>query len=249
MHRSDLLAILFDACQPRASGSPRPGRQRRNRRRGRRHRRMCGRLRVPGRGGDRADGLHSGSAGCSPTTAVCSGLRRLPRHGRRARGDRAVTSWTRWWPGSGPTCISSSIRCAPGEIYNQVAVFRSPKYAAGRHLDDSQWGGPDELDEAFSACCPQVRAAMGFLWRDRWWPCTTGSRCPAGAGAGSPCSVTPRTRCCSTWPRAPARPSRTPTRWPACSPMAAARSPNRSPSTKPARSAGHAGTAHRQDLG
>ena len=36
-------------------------------------------------------------------------------------------------------------------------------------LDDSQWGGPDELDEAFSACCPQVRAAMGFLWRDRWW--------------------------------------------------------------------------------
>jgi salicylate hydroxylase len=47
-----------------------------------------------------------------------------------------------------------------GTIYNQVAVFRSR----------SGEGGPAELDAAFSGCCPQVREAMGFLWRDRWWP-------------------------------------------------------------------------------
>jgi salicylate hydroxylase len=58
-----------------------------------------------------------------------------------------------------------------GAIYNQVAVFRS------RSGED----GPDELDEAFSGCCPQVREATGFLWRDRWWPMY--DREPMGAWA------------------------------------------------------------------
>jgi salicylate hydroxylase len=58
-----------------------------------------------------------------------------------------------------------------GAIYNQVAVFRSR----------SGEGGPDELDEAFSGCCPQVREATGFLWRDRWWPMY--DREPRGAWA------------------------------------------------------------------
>ena len=57
-----------------------------------------------------------------------------------------------------------------GQIYNQVAVFRSPGYAADPGLADGEWGGPEELDEAFRSCCTQVREATGFLWRDRWWP-------------------------------------------------------------------------------
>ena len=57
-----------------------------------------------------------------------------------------------------------------GQIYNQVAVFRSRWYAADPGLADGEWGGPGELDEAFAACCAQVREATGFLWRDRWWP-------------------------------------------------------------------------------
>jgi salicylate hydroxylase len=57
-----------------------------------------------------------------------------------------------------------------GQIYNQVGVFRSRRYAADPGLADGEWGGPGELDDAFGACCAQVREATGFLWRDRWWP-------------------------------------------------------------------------------
>lgn len=53
-----------------------------------------------------------------------------------------------------------------GSLYNQVAVFRSDRYAAGR--DD--WGEPGELDERFSGTCGHVREAMRSLWRDQWWP-------------------------------------------------------------------------------
>lgn len=53
-----------------------------------------------------------------------------------------------------------------GEIVNQVAVFGSPAFARG----DAEWGGPDELDDAFAGCCDHVRAALPSLWRDRWWP-------------------------------------------------------------------------------
>lgn len=53
-----------------------------------------------------------------------------------------------------------------GQLYNQVAVFRSDRYAAGR----GDWGEPDELDERFSGTCAHVREAMRSLWRDQWWP-------------------------------------------------------------------------------
>ncbi len=52
-----------------------------------------------------------------------------------------------------------------GEMFNQVAVFRSPKALAG--LTD--WGTPDELDEAFAGSCAQVMAGIPHLWLDRWW--------------------------------------------------------------------------------
>ncbi|MFE2041996.1 FAD-dependent oxidoreductase [Streptomyces sp. NPDC059477] len=52
-----------------------------------------------------------------------------------------------------------------GEMFNQVAVFRSPKALAG--ADD--WGTPDELDRAFAGTCEQIQKGLPLMWRDRWW--------------------------------------------------------------------------------
>jgi salicylate hydroxylase len=52
-----------------------------------------------------------------------------------------------------------------GEIFNQVAVFESPKALRG----EEDWGTPDELDAAFAGSCPAVLSALPRLWRDRWW--------------------------------------------------------------------------------
>jgi salicylate hydroxylase len=65
----------------------------------------------------------------------------------------------------GPGCHLVQYPLRQGEMFNQVAVFRSPKALAGK--DD--WGTPDELDAAFTSTCNAVRAALPHLWRDRWW--------------------------------------------------------------------------------
>jgi 3-hydroxybenzoate 6-monooxygenase len=52
-----------------------------------------------------------------------------------------------------------------GEIFNTVAVFRSPGYERG----ETDWGGPEELDEAFTDSCDAVRRGLASLWRDRRW--------------------------------------------------------------------------------
>lgn len=54
-----------------------------------------------------------------------------------------------------------------GEVFEQVAVFRSRNHSPA--AQEREWGGPDELDAAFSAATPQVRAAVGLLRRDRCW--------------------------------------------------------------------------------
>jgi salicylate hydroxylase len=54
------------------------------------------------------------------------------------------------------------------ELYNQVAVFKSSRYLAG-HQDKGDWGGPDELDAAFSTACPPVRDAVAQIGRARFW--------------------------------------------------------------------------------
>lgn len=53
-----------------------------------------------------------------------------------------------------------------GELYNQVAVFRSRRYRPDR--DD--WGTPDELDERFGAAGEPVRRALASIKRNRRWP-------------------------------------------------------------------------------
>lgn len=52
-----------------------------------------------------------------------------------------------------------------GEMFNQVAVFRSPKADAG----EEDWGTPEELDAAFAGSCEQVQKGLPLMWRDRWW--------------------------------------------------------------------------------
>jgi salicylate hydroxylase len=53
-----------------------------------------------------------------------------------------------------------------GELYNQVAVFRSPRYKPGS--DD--WGTPEELDAHYSQCCEYVQTCAKLMWRDKRWP-------------------------------------------------------------------------------
>lgn len=52
-----------------------------------------------------------------------------------------------------------------GEMFNQVAVFESPKALAGQE----DWGTPDELDKAFEGSCEAIQEGLPLMWRDRWW--------------------------------------------------------------------------------
>ena len=53
-----------------------------------------------------------------------------------------------------------------GEMFNTVAVFKSPGFDRG----EQDWGGPEELDEVFSGSCSAVMRGLKSLWRDRRWP-------------------------------------------------------------------------------
>lgn len=65
----------------------------------------------------------------------------------------------------GPRCHFVQYPLRAGEMFNQVAVFESPKALAG----EADWGTPDELDQAFAQTCADVRAGLPLMWRDRWW--------------------------------------------------------------------------------
>jgi 3-hydroxybenzoate 6-monooxygenase len=68
------------------------------------------------------------------------------------------------WMGPGMHLVQYALR--RGELYNQVAVFRSEEYRQGRE----DWGSPEELDRVFSAACEPVRVALPSLLRNRRWP-------------------------------------------------------------------------------
>jgi 3-hydroxybenzoate 6-monooxygenase len=55
-----------------------------------------------------------------------------------------------------------------GELYNQVAVFRSRRYSPAAELADT-WGTPAELDRHFARACAPVRAGVALINRDRRW--------------------------------------------------------------------------------
>ena len=55
-----------------------------------------------------------------------------------------------------------------GELYNQVAVFRSWRYSPAAELAGT-WGTPAELDSSFAGACAPVRAGAALINRDRRW--------------------------------------------------------------------------------
>lgn len=65
----------------------------------------------------------------------------------------------------GPRCHFVQYPLRGGEMFNQVAVFQSPKALAG----EEDWGTPDELDAAFEGACEQVQQGLPLMWRDKWW--------------------------------------------------------------------------------
>lgn len=68
------------------------------------------------------------------------------------------------WMGPGIHLMQYPVR--RGELYNQVAVYESPRYAQGR--DD--WGDQDEFDEMFAPACEAVRDAITQIDTSRAWP-------------------------------------------------------------------------------
>jgi 3-hydroxybenzoate 6-monooxygenase len=70
------------------------------------------------------------------------------------------------WIGPHKHLVQYPIR--PGELYNQVAVFRSWRYSAEAE-PSGRWGTPAELDQGFARSCEQVRSGVAVINRDRRW--------------------------------------------------------------------------------
>jgi salicylate hydroxylase len=88
--------------------------------------------------------------------------------------DDEVVAWT------GPDAHFTRYPIRVGEAYEQVAVFRSHLYplvgaaspggaGQGPRPAALDWGGPEELDEAFSWAAEPVRAAVRLLRTDHCW--------------------------------------------------------------------------------
>ena len=113
-----------------------------------------------------ADGLHSrirhalGDAtppvceeyvafrGTVPTTRVAA-----------AAGSDSMVGWV------GPEMHLIQYPVRRGELFNQVAVFRSPSYTP----DSDDWGTAEELEAKFAPLHPTVRAALQTIGKDRRW--------------------------------------------------------------------------------
>jgi salicylate hydroxylase len=83
-------------------------------------------------------------------------MERMSRHA----GLDSVVMWV------GPQMHFVQYPVRRGELYNQVAVFRSPSYRA----DSDDWGTPEELDAHYAQTCEYVRDCAQLMWRDRRWP-------------------------------------------------------------------------------
>jgi salicylate hydroxylase len=115
-----------------------------------------------------ADGLHSTlRRQVVEDVPVCSGYAAyrgtVPSHqANHAIAPNDVVLWI----GPGIHLMQYPVR--RGELYNQVAVFHSPRFAAG-HTEPGEWGGPDELDAAFANAAQPVRNAVAKVGRARSW--------------------------------------------------------------------------------
>ena len=69
-----------------------------------------------------------------------------------------------FWTGPNMHFVQYPVR--RGELYNQVAVFKSPHYRA----DSDDWGTSEELDKHFERTCQHVRNGLTLIQRNRRWP-------------------------------------------------------------------------------
>ena len=78
----------------------------------------------------------------------------------------------------GPGCHFVQYPLRGGEMFNQVAVFQSPKALAG----EEDWGTPDELDAAFEGMCEPIQLGLPLMWRDRPQRCQRDAKRPPDGG-------------------------------------------------------------------
>ncbi|HTT53358.1 MAG TPA: FAD-dependent oxidoreductase [Streptosporangiaceae bacterium] len=168
IHRSDLLDILYRACQRAGVELVTNARV----------------LRVENGAAAAAavtdDGVHRGGlvlaadglwstlrASFSADEPVCSGYvayrGAIPLSEAGDLGELALNDVVVYF---GPGCHFVQYTLRQGDMLNQVAVFASPSYQLGAE----DWGGPAELDAVFSGCCPQVKHGTAKLGRERRWP-------------------------------------------------------------------------------
>ena len=87
----------------------------------------------------------------------------LPERIPRREGLDDMTIWI------GPELHLVQYPLRAGQVYNQVAVFRSPRYRLGMDAGDD-WGTAEEFVEAFSKTCDYVRSCVPLLDHYRRWP-------------------------------------------------------------------------------
>lgn len=113
-----------------------------------------------------ADGLHSVArrqlVGDQPVNSAYVAYRGAVPIDRVRENDVSATDVVVY---IGPRCHFVQYPLRGGEIFNQVAVFESPRARAG----EEDWGTPDELDAAFAHTCANIRKGLPLMWRDRWW--------------------------------------------------------------------------------
>ncbi len=134
------------------------------------------------------------------------------------------------WIGPGLHLMQYPIRRR--EVYNQVAVFRSDQFLR----DEDPYGSVEELRARFSVTCDEVRRMYPGSRPAGTGQFTTGIRCRPGSPGAPRCWATPHIRCFSTSARVPVRPSKTPTSSAVSCSAARTTSPPRSPASKSAAS-------------
>jgi 3-hydroxybenzoate 6-monooxygenase len=75
-------------------------------------------------------------------------------------GHETVVMWV------GPSMHFVQYPIRRGEVFNQVAVFRSKRYRP----DSDDWGQVEELEAHFAQCCGYIRDCIKLMWRDKRWP-------------------------------------------------------------------------------
>jgi salicylate hydroxylase len=177
MHRGDLLTVLHQACQADARITLEASREVT----GLADHGSVAEVRLAGGGSCQcgavigADGLRSTAralvSGDHPRTDAyvayrgtlpASDMARLVSKDASPAGPEDEVIWI----GPHKHLVQYPIR--PGELYNQVAVFRSWQYSADAERG-GDWGTPAELDDGFAGSCGQVRTGVAVIGRDRRW--------------------------------------------------------------------------------